>query len=161
MKKHDRYTSIFWVGVGFYITYEGYLLRIGTFQEPRPGFVIFWAGLTLAGLSLTLFVQTFRARDGRPKMVWKDVRWSKVVKLMAALVVYALVFKWAGFLLSTFLLLLFLLKGLEPQRWFVAIAVSVATVVLCYVIFGVFLESHFPEGILGKILSQLFSSLTT
>ena len=80
---------------------------------------------------------------------------------MVALLAYALVFKWAGFLLSTFLLLLFLLKGLEPQKWSVAIAVSVATVILCYVIFGLFLESQFPGGILERIFSRWFSSLIT
>lgn len=74
---------------------------------------------------------------------------------MAALIAFALVFKWMGFLLSTFLLLLFLLKGLEPQRWRVALAVSIITIVLCYLVFGVFLEFRFPAGILEKIVGQL------
>ena len=105
-------------------------------------------------------MQTLKAKkDEERKAVWKGVRWVKVVGLMVAILVYALVFKWAGFLLSTFVLLLFLLKGLEPQKWSVALAVAVVTVVLVYVIFGFFLESQFPEGILEKVLNRLSSSV--
>jgi putative tricarboxylic transport membrane protein len=161
MNKNNLFSSVFWAVAGVYFTYEGYRLQIGTFQEPKPGFLIFWAGLALFGMSLALFVQTFRAKDEVAKALWKGVRWSKVIKVMVALLAYALVFKWAGFLLSTFLLLLFLLKGLEPQKWSVAIAVSVATVILCYLIFGLFLESQFPGGILERIFSRWFSSLIT
>ena len=160
MKKNDRLTSLFWAALGFYIAYEGYRLQLGTFQEPKPGFLVFWAGMTLSGLGLALFLQTLKAKkDEERKAVWKGVRWVKVVGLMVAILVYALVFKWAGFLLSTFVLLLFLLKGLEPQKWSVALAVSVVTVVLVYVIFGVLLESQFPEGILEKVLNRLSSSV--
>jgi putative tricarboxylic transport membrane protein len=150
MKQRDRLTSLFWAGVGLYIAYEGYQLKLGTLGSPNCGFFIFWTGVVLTGLSLLLFFQTLL----RPKEVedrqglWEGARWSKGAKMMVALLLYAFVFRWLGFILSTFLLLLFLLKGLEPQKWHVAIALAVATTAVCYVVFGVFLELQFPPGIL-------------
>ncbi len=159
MNRNDRYTSLFWAAAGLYIAFEGYRLHLGSLQEPKPGFLIFWAGMTLSGLGLALFLQTFSAKkDGARKAVWKGTRWVKVVELMIAILLYALVFKWAGFLLSTFALLLFLLKGLEPQKWSVAVVLSVVTVALVYVLFGLFFESRFPEGLLEKLFIRLLSS---
>jgi hypothetical protein len=60
-----------------------------------------------------------------------------------------------GFLLSTFFLLLFLFRMLEPQRWRVVILMTVLTVTLCYVLFGVFLELRFPGGLLGRMIDLL------
>jgi putative tricarboxylic transport membrane protein len=155
MKKNDRSISLILVVFGLYIAFEGYRLKLGTFHEPKPGFLIFWAGIVLTGLSIALFIQTFLSVGKENRTPWKGVQWIKVVKLMAALIAFALVFKWMGFFLSTFLLLLFLLKGLEPQRWRVALAVSIITIVLCYLVFGVFLEFRFPAGIWARIFDQL------
>ena len=43
---------------GLYITFEGYRLELGTFHNPKPGFLIFWARIFLSALSLALFIQT-------------------------------------------------------------------------------------------------------
>ena len=141
-----------------YIAFEGYRLEVGTFQAPKSGFLIFWSGILLSGLSMILFFQTlFVKREEQKRTLWTGLQCLKGIKLITALFVYALIFKWMGFLLSSFFLLLFLLKGLEPQRWRIAIVISVITVTLSYLIFGVFLESNFPEGILNEILGGLLS----
>ena len=155
MRKSDRLISLIMIVFGLYIAFEGYRLKLGTFHEPKPGFLIFWAGIILSSLSIALFIQTFLSRGKEKIAPWKGVQWIKVVKLLIALIAFPLVFRWMGFLLSTFLLLLFLLKGLEPQRWRVALAVSVITIVLCYLVFGVFLEFRFPAGIFAKLFDQV------
>jgi putative tricarboxylic transport membrane protein len=153
MKQRDRLTSLFWAGVGLYIAYEGYQLKLGTLGSPNCGFFIFWTGLVLTGLSLVLFSRTLlwlkEAKDRQA--LWEGSRWSKGAKMMAALLLYTLLFKRLGFIVSTFLLLLFLFKGLEPQKWRVALVLAAATTAVCYVVFGVFLELQFPPGILQKI----------
>jgi len=150
MKPRDRLTSLFWAGVGLYIVYEGYQLKLGTLGSPNCGFFIFWTGMVLTGLSLVLFSQTLlwpkEAKDRQT--LWEGSRWSKGAKMMTALLLYALLFKGLGFIVSTFLLLLFLFKGLEPQKWRVAFILAAATTTVCYVVFGVFLELQFPPGIL-------------
>jgi putative tricarboxylic transport membrane protein len=157
IKENNRYTAVFWAVLGLYIAFEGYRLQLGTLQGPKSGFLIFWAGIFLSGLSLILFIQTFFMKDEAKKAIWNGLRWQNGLKLVAALTVYTLFFKWAGFLLCTLVLLLFLLKSLASTRWSAAIVISVATTVACYIIFGVFLDSRFPEGMLEIMLNRLLS----
>jgi len=153
MKQKDRLGSLFWAGVGLYIVFEGYRLKLGTLGSPNCGFFIFWTGLVLTGLSLVLFSQTFLwPEEAKDRQVpWEGSRWSKGAKMMVALFLYTLVMKWLGFIPSTFLLLLFLGKGLEPQKWRTAFILAAATTATCYFVFGVFLEMQFPPGILQRI----------
>jgi putative tricarboxylic transport membrane protein len=144
VKKKDRYTSIIWAAFGLYIAFKGYRLELGAFNDPKPGFFVFWAGIILSSLSMGLFLQTFSYPKAGERILWKDVRWSKGLKLMASLFVYVLVFPWLGFISSSFLLLLFLFKGLQPMKWQVALPLSFLTMALCYLIFEVFLGFHFP-----------------
>jgi putative tricarboxylic transport membrane protein len=152
LKKRDQWTSIFWGGAGLYIAYEGYRLRLGTLGSPGCGFFIFLSGIVLAGLSLLLFLETLlRPKIERPGL-WEGATWTKGAKMMAALVIYVLVLKGLGFIPSTFLLLLFLFKGLEPQKWRVALILAAATTATCYFLFGIFLELQFPPGLLQSFL---------
>jgi hypothetical protein len=154
MQKNDRLTSLVLAVFGLYIAFEGYRLGLGTLHKPKAGFLVFWVGMILAGLSIALFIQTFSPPVGKKKDLWKGVRWTAGLKLIGALLVYVLIFKWLGFILSTTLLLLFLFKALEPHRWATAFLFSIVTTILCYLIFGVFLELQFPEGVLKVIYRQ-------
>ena len=154
MTRHDRYTSLILGALGLYVAFEGWRLEVGTFQQPKAGFMVFWGGIVLAGLSAILFLNAVRKQNAEEaKPVWQRVHWQKGAKVMAALFCYALIFRLAGFLVSTFLLLLFLLKGIEPQKWRVAVVISAATIALCYLVFVVLLEVQFPAGMLGAIFS--------
>jgi putative tricarboxylic transport membrane protein len=154
MARHDRYTSLILGAFGLYVAFEGWRLQVGAFQQPKAGFMIFWAGIVLAGLSAALLLNAvLRQNAEEAKPLWQGAHWQKGAKGMAALFCYALIFRWAGFLISTFLLLLFLLKGIEPQKWRVALVISVVTIALCYLIFVLLLEVQFPAGMLGAILS--------
>jgi hypothetical protein len=42
---------------------------------------------------------------------------------------------------------------LEPQRWGTAFLLSAVTIVICYLVFSVFLELQFPPGLLRAIFS--------
>lgn len=152
MKSNDRITSLLLALVGSYVAFEGYALKIGSLQDPKPGFMVLWAGILLAGLSLLLFMKTFRSQEAARESPWKGVQWQKGLKIVVYLIVYVAVFKWLGFLISTFALLLLLFKSLEPQRWSVALLLSAVTTILCFLIFGYFLELRFPQGILKEVL---------
>lgn len=161
MKKNDRYTSLIWAILGFYVAFEGYRLKLGTLNNPGSGFIIFWAGLTISALSMALFFLTFSLREGsEEKTLWKGRHWPNGIKLMASLFIFVFVLKWMGFLLSAFLLLLLLLKSMESQRWRVAFLIAGVTIVSCYIIFGVLIETQLPKGILEKTLSHLYQIIS-
>jgi putative tricarboxylic transport membrane protein len=147
MKKTDRMQSLIWGIFGLYIAFEGVHLKLGTPRAPKPGFLIFWMGIIIMILSAAFFLQSFSAVREEKKIRWKGRQWPKGVMVMLALFLYAAVFHWLGFILSTFLLLLFLFKGLEPQRWGIALLLSAVTITICYLVFSVFLELQFPPGL--------------
>ena len=110
MKKTDRIQSLIWGLFGLYIAFEGVQLKLGTPRAPKPGFLIFWMGIIILILSAAFFLQSFSAVQEEKKIRWKGRQWPKGIKLMLALFLYVTVFHWLGFILSTFLLLLFLFK---------------------------------------------------
>src|SRR3989339_32595 len=148
LKNNDRVTSLLLAVLGSYVAFEGYSLKIGSLQDPKPVFLVFWAGILLAGLSLLLLIKTFRSSEAGGISPWKGLQWQKGLKIVIYLIVYVAVFKWLGFLISTFLLLLLLFKSLESQRWGTALLLSAGTTILCFFIFGYFLELRFPLGVL-------------
>ncbi len=153
MKKTDRIQSLIWGLFGLYIAFEGVQLKLGTPRAPKPGFLIFWMGIIVMILSAAFFLQSFSAVQGEKKIRWKGRQWPKGIKLMLALFLYVAVFHWLGFILSTFFLLIFLFKGLEPQRWGIALLLSAVTIIICYLVFSVFLELQFPPGLLRPIFA--------
>jgi putative tricarboxylic transport membrane protein len=137
------------LGIG--VCYGGWDLELGTLHDPGSGFMFFWVGLIMVGLSLGIFVQGVRtgADSGGIRAVFSGLRWPKVIYVLIALSLYAYVFNLLGFILSTVLLLIFLFKAIEPQRWSVAILGAVGSSVAAYVVFQVWLGSQLPKGLLG------------
>jgi putative tricarboxylic transport membrane protein len=153
MRKSERIQALLWAVFGLYIAYEGFLLKLGTARAPKPGFMIFWMGVIMVILSAFFFLATFTIPRQEYKTLWREARWFRGVKLMAALFLYVAVFQVLGFIVSTFLLLVYLFKGLEPQSWRNALLLSAVTIAICYLVFGVFLELQFPPGVLSFILA--------
>jgi len=151
MRNQDRLTAILLGAFGAYIAFEGYHLELGILQKPKPGFLVFWVGMILSGLSLLLLIHTFYYPEAEKTSLWKGVKWQRGFKMILFLTIYILVFQWLGYLISTFALLLFLFKSLESQRWSLAFLLSIVTTILSFIIFSYFLEIQFPPGILKGI----------
>jgi putative tricarboxylic transport membrane protein len=148
MKDKDIVSALFWLVLAAGICYGGTDLDLGTLGDPGSGFMFFWLGLIMMGLSLAILLQAIRHKSSSRdlRLLWSEVRWKKVVYVVAAFSLYALVFNHLGFLLSTALLLVFLFKAIEPQRWSVAILGAVLSVLASYVLFQRWLGTHFPTG---------------
>ncbi len=153
MKQRGRIEPLLWAVFGLYVMYQGFLLKLGTGRAPKPGFMIFWAGVTIVILSGLFFIENVRTPERDHEPLWRGVGWLRGAKLLAALFLYVSVFHFLGFIVSTFMLLLYMFKGLEPQSWRSALLLSATTVAICYLVFGVFLELQFPSGVLSVLLS--------
>ena len=69
-----------------------------------------------------------------------------MVLAVIALLAYAVIMNYLGFLVSTFLFLVFLLKVIEPQRWSVALLGSLVASAAFYGVFELGLQSQLPKG---------------
>lgn len=148
----NRVGSIFWFLIGLYTAMGAIRLGIGSMRQPGPGFIFLLAALLLMILSIIDLGRTF---IGVSKMsqakepLWAGVRWQKILLVLVGILIYIFVFKFLGFFLSTFLLMIFLFKAVETTKWWKAILGSLITILIAHGIFKLWLKVPFPSGLLG------------
>ncbi len=151
VKRRDLLSSLFWMAMGMGICYGGYDLELGTLHDPGSGFMFFWVGIIMMGLSAIILVRAvqMKAPEGRPSLLGPNIRWKKILAVLAGLFLYAYFFTSLGFIVTTGLLLLFLFKAVEPQKWSWAVLGAIVSTLTAYGVFQLWLGSQLPRGILG------------
>ena len=151
MGKSDRISGSFWFLFCLFIIYESYRLGLGNVYQPGPGFLFFWTGIVVAIMALIVVLQSFRAQAEEEARETPTGRRSatKVILVLVALFLYAVLMEWLGFFIVTFLLFMFLLGVIEKKKWWFAVLVSVAVTLFAYLVFETALQSQLPKGILG------------
>jgi putative tricarboxylic transport membrane protein len=151
--RRDKWSSLVWCAVGLFICVGSLRLSLGELRNPGPGFLSFYAGLILGGLALAVHWQSRKASSPHERTetetIWRNAqRGWKMVMTVGALLAYAVLMNYLGFLISTFIFLAFLLRAIEPQRWSVALLGSLAASVAFYCIFEMGLKSQLPRGLI-------------
>lgn len=125
--------------------YESSKLTFGSVRSPGPGFLPWWAGLTLGVLALLLLVQALivREREGPGD---ERGRVLKVVGLLVVLGAYVPLLEPLGYPLCTFLLVLFMLRVVDPYRWATALSVAAIAALGSYAVFALWLRVPLPPG---------------
>lgn len=152
MKRTFLINDLVWMSVALLFCIGGFRIGFGTFQKPHAGFMPVVAGCLLGGLALVDLLAGAVSRwkeDKCDREVWGGLNWGKIIATFLVLVLYALVFTPLGFFLSTFLLLLFLYRVMEPKPWWVVGIAAAITTAAFYLIFKVGLDSQLPQGIIG------------
>jgi putative tricarboxylic transport membrane protein len=151
MGKSDRVSGSFWFLFCLFIVFESYRLGLGTMYQPGPGFLFFWTGIVVAIMSLVVVLQSFRAQSAEEvKEAPTGKRTTtKVVLVLVALFLYAVLMEYLGFFIVTLLLFMFLLGVIEKKKWWFAALVSAGVTLFAYLVFETALQSQLPKGILG------------
>ena len=155
MKKQDRISSLFWLGFGLLFAIGGWQQGLIKRGVPGPGFLPLICGVVLIGLALIVLIPTLgpgkdekRESTGQEKFFPEKGSGSRLAYTLTALVAYGICLPYGGFLLITFVFMLFMLRLMEPQKWSRAILLSLSTAILAYLLFGA-LEVQLPQGMLG------------
>jgi len=125
--------------------FEASKLPFGTLRNPGPGFLPLWAGATLGLLAVVLLARALTAQPGASAGT-AGRGFLKVASLLAALAVYVGLLEPLGYPVCTFLLVLFMLRVVDPHRWPVALGVAALAGLGSYVVFAVWLEVPLPPG---------------
>ena len=136
--------------VGGASTIEAWRLGLGTFHRPGVGFLPFLVGISLSLIalySLIIDIAAARKEEGKEKFFGPFL--VRVVLVVCCLGLYVVLLPVAGYLLSTFLLLVFLFKTGGVRRWSSTLAASLLTTFASYLLFGYWLGIRFPKGFLG------------
>ena len=153
MIKGDRISGVFWLSFSAVIAVESYRLGVGTFHAPQAGFLPLAASLCLGILSFLLLVTTRRGKD-RLSQETEDITFNlslirKVLYVIVSLFLYAIFLNALGFILVSMILMAFMLRVIEPQKWHVVVLGTILIPIVAFVIFDYFLKVQLPKGFLG------------
>ena len=129
---------------------ESLRIGVGSVTVPGPGFLSFWAGVVLACFSIVLIARDIRRGTSVPAGTeFEKVRWKRWAITFVSLLGYAFFLETLGFIVCTFILMILLVRFVEPQRWTVVLLAATLTPAASYILFKVILETQLPAGILG------------
>jgi len=150
MSRYDPLSSLVWFSLALFICIESSRLPLGSFRDPGPGFWPLGAGIILGLLSAINYGQSRLGKSEQVLETWysKD-RWKKLILILVSLLGYAICLEIFGFLTSTFLLLVFLFRCIEPQKWIWVTGGSAIASFTSYAVFELWLKVQLPKGIWG------------
>lgn len=147
MKDLDRLSALFFLFFGIFIAFESFKLPLGRFDLPKSGFFPFGLALTLLFLSGILLIQTLKKGRVKEYLVFGEGK-RRMVITIAAMLAYVFFLNHLGYMISTFLIMVLILKGIEKQKWRTTLLISLLSVVISYVSFSWWLGIPLPKGIL-------------
>jgi putative tricarboxylic transport membrane protein len=152
MKIRDVWSSLAWLGVG--IAFLVGSLRVGLFRKgiPGPGFLPFIIALSLIVLAFMVFFPALSRKkeegiENENFFPEKD-SFKKVIFGLLALFAYGFALEYTGYIITTFVFMIFTSRIMERGKWTGPLIMAVLTAVLSYLLF-VSLEVQLPRGFLG------------
>ena len=146
MKISDIGSALFLMGLGAFMAWQAKKLTVGTPSFPGPGFFPFCLALLLIGIAAVIFFQGLKQKPAEREA---GLRWQRVVLALAAIFVYAFVLEPLGYLLSTFFLMILLLKLMSKKPWWYSPGLASLISLVSYLLFRISLQLALPRGILG------------
>lgn len=161
MEKFDRISAAFFFILSVGICAGSIPLSLGTLRQPGPGFLSFLSGTAIGVFSLILFFKNMKKGNGS-RTFW-EVRENEtgVLSTVGALILYALLFEYLGFLISTMAFFLFVCRFVANQRWVVSASLAVLVSIIAFVVFEIGFQSQLPRGILGDKLLWIFGRISS
>ena len=83
-RSYNRIAAVFFLLIGVFFALYARKVEIGTFTEPGPGFLPFWAGLTLTIMSIALLLRSYgkQVAQGRSSFFPQPDSWKLVSCLL-------------------------------------------------------------------------------
>jgi putative tricarboxylic transport membrane protein len=149
MRRHDLISSTIWFCTGLFITLYAPQFDLGTASMPGSGFMPFLAGIFICIFSALTFLQAHFDKEGKTEKLWENIRFRKLIFVVSGLLIYTFFLDIVGFLICTFLLILFFIHFVGSENWLISIVGAVLTSILSYLLFDTWLQANLPKGILG------------
>ena len=138
------------MGLSVFAMVHSLSLGLKGITGPGPGLMPFLVGLLLLLTSIYLLVTSFLKRqegDTLREERQSNVSLGKLTLVVASLLAYAVFMERLGFLITTTLLLITLLKGMGSKKWSSVVMASVSISLITYFAFT-YLRLRLPMGIL-------------
>jgi len=149
MKKFDQFGSCICLGIAALAIWQSSIIPMGNIRQPGPGFLPFWVGVILALLSAVLWFQAVSRKPAAEpaRFLSGEGKWPYVIAAGIALLIYAFLLEPLGFIISTFLLLIFLFRVIGKKSWRVGVTGAIVVTFFTHLIFKVALKVQLPRGL--------------
>ena len=155
MKGTDMVMSIILLALTIGTLVEISNLPIGNFRSPQAGFFPLLLAILLGVLALILLGQAIKKKEReKGNFLSSSGEWKKVSLTVAGLLAFVFFFESLGFLISSFLLMAFLLRSVGGRKWRVVTGTAILSALVCYLLFNTLLKASLPGGILKRILGD-------
>lgn len=152
--KKDISSSIFFFVLGLFLAIQSVRLSVWGRSGPEAGFFPLVTAVLMVGLSLGIMIKSFTLiRAKKKEKMLKDqergeVSIFKVSSYAVLMTLYVTSIERVGFLISSTLFLILILKYVEGQRWKTTFAVWFVSIGVSYILFVYFLGVPLPRGII-------------
>ncbi len=152
MKKADLITGVFLLALSGLVIWGASQMPPSATFGPGAGFLPFWLGILLAVLATILFVSAWRRqateKDSEPVFPGKHALLT-IASTLVGLAGYILLIEVLGYLVDTFLFIVFLMKAVEHEKWPLTLMVAAGTTVVLFVTFQILLKITLPSNMFG------------
>jgi putative tricarboxylic transport membrane protein len=152
MKKAEMVASVILLALSGAAIWEALEMPPSASFGPGAGFLPFWLGVLLAALATIMFVSACRrqptGKDGASVLPGKHALLT-VTSVMVGLTGYILLIEVLGYLVDTFLFVVFLMKVSQRERWLLTLEVALATTFGLFIIFQMLLRITLPSNMFG------------
>jgi putative tricarboxylic transport membrane protein len=151
VRNHDFQSSLFCLCLGLLFMGGGVRMGLGPLNAPGPGFFPAVIGGVLSSLSAALLVTAARRQGpSEKKSFWKqEGSWAKILPSLLSLVFYLAFLDILGYLLTTSLFILFLLKFVGRKGWGASILMALIVSASSYALFRMGLGVLLPRGFIS------------
>jgi putative tricarboxylic transport membrane protein len=149
LQKSDRLSALFFIGISLFVCQQSARVGLGTLWDPGPGLMPFGAGAGVGLLALGILVRSFLTKEPRLESEKEEgsLGRGRFLLICTSLFVYSIAVMWLGFILATFLFVLFILRNIESKPWWHTLIKAVLITVGNYLIFLVWLGISLPKGL--------------
>jgi putative tricarboxylic transport membrane protein len=144
MIRRDATVAAVTLAFGAAALYASSKLPFGSVRSPGQGFFPWWTSAMLFLLALILLAQALTSRPS--PVIEERGRIANVAALLIVLGTYIFLLDPLGYPLCTFLLVLFMLRVTDPQRWTVALSIAAVSAFGSYIVFAIWLSVPLPRG---------------
>jgi hypothetical protein len=149
MRLYDIISTIFFLILGVGVIVGGVRFGFGEWGQPGPGFICVLSGVLLSLFSggwllFTLVKQ--RSFEPTKSFFCRAGGYKNVAIIVFALMIYIFLMGAVGFMIATFIFLIFLFKAIGKKSWKLALTISLLVTISSILVFQLWLGIPFPEG---------------
>jgi putative tricarboxylic transport membrane protein len=148
----EQIYNLFWVALAIWICIQSARLQLWGPSGPETGFITFGAGLLIGLCGLLLFRSEMSKKSQKSvdKIFWEyPDTWKRTLYVVLGFFAMALLMPSLGFLPTSVLVMILLIRLIRPQKMVKAITAAVLTCSLLYLFFNYVFELKLPRGFLG------------